>query len=231
MRKKILYQEIASIIKERILKGIYPLNDLIPTERDLECEFEVSKITIRNAIELLVTEGYLEKKSGYGTKVISNNFFNKLSKARSYSSIMQEQGDLRKEILVMDEVSNEVIPPIYRNGSSKIIHIRRIYFLGKQPFVLFDHYLPTLLEVSQLEGIEEKSLYNILKETGQTINRFQDDFRAIMFDKETAAMLKTTSTLGVKRVRKGFDLQGILIEYSLAFYDTERFPYEIDYEV
>ena len=51
--KQPLYLNIMEIIKERILTGVYPLHTNIPTETQLEEEFQVSKITIRKAITML----------------------------------------------------------------------------------------------------------------------------------------------------------------------------------
>ena len=67
-KDKPLYLQIKNIIKERILHGVYPLGENIPSEPQLEQEFAVSKITVRNAIQELAQEGYVEKGSGRGTK-------------------------------------------------------------------------------------------------------------------------------------------------------------------
>jgi len=88
-KKEILYEMVANHIKEDILNGTYPLGGLIPSEPELEKQYNVSKITVRTAIEGLVTEGYLEKRSGVGTK---RNFFSFefrgaiYKKARPFSS-------------------------------------------------------------------------------------------------------------------------------------------------
>ncbi len=50
------------------LHGVYAIHTNIPSEPQLEEEFKVSKITVRNAIKELAQEGYLEKKSGKGRK-------------------------------------------------------------------------------------------------------------------------------------------------------------------
>ena len=97
-KKEPLYLSILEVIKERIINGAYPLGSLLPTETDYELEFEVSKITVRKAIELLESEGYVVKQSGKGTTVISNSIFNKLSKGDSFSNILHKEGlKLRKE--------------------------------------------------------------------------------------------------------------------------------------
>ena len=78
-----LYLQIKQIIEDRIIHGIYTVGNNIPTETDFEKEFNVSKVTVRAAIKELVALGYLEKKSGKGTRVISHKPFNKVTKIKT----------------------------------------------------------------------------------------------------------------------------------------------------
>lgn len=224
-----LYQNIAVDIKKDILSGKYEVGTLIPTENELENIYKVSKITIRKSVELLVSEGYLEKKSGIGTKVISNDLFNKLSKARSFSSIVNEHGDLSKSILQIKLVSPKGTP--FEESKQKVLYIKRLYSLDKEPFIIFEHYLPNVGIQDELKDLRHKSLYKILKDSGQDINNFKDDFRAVKLSAEEMSILDTTDELAIKRIRKGFDRFNNVIEYSVAIYDTNRFPYEIEYEI
>ena len=59
-RKNIIFTN-KNIIRDRILHGVYAIHTNIPSEPQLEEEFKVSKITVRNAIKELAQEGYLEK--------------------------------------------------------------------------------------------------------------------------------------------------------------------------
>ena len=60
-------------IKQEIIKEIdnntYKENETIPSERELMAVFDVSRITIRKAIDDLVKEGYLYRVHGKGTYV------------------------------------------------------------------------------------------------------------------------------------------------------------------
>jgi len=225
-----LYQRIASDIKKNILSGKYEVGTLIPTENELEKMYNVSKITVRNAVELLVSEGYLVKKSGIGTTVISNNLFNKLSKARSFSSIVDEHGDLTKKILQIKLVSPKGTP-FEESGKQQVLYIKRLYSLDDKPFIIFEHYLPNIAIQNELKDLRHKSLYKILQESGQEVASFKDEFKAVNLKDDDKELLGKSDTLALNRVRRGFDRFGNLVEYSLAMYDTDKFPYEIEYEV
>jgi Transcriptional regulators len=154
------------------LSGNYAVGSLIPTENELETKYEVSKITVRKAVEQLVSEGYLVKKSGIGTRVISNNLFNKLSKARSYSSIVNEQGNLSKKILQVKLIDASGTPLSKTFKNQDILYIKRLYSLNDKPFIIVNHYLPTLKAPDEIEELENQSLYTFLKNSGREISSF-----------------------------------------------------------
>ena len=91
-RKHILYRDVADKIKEDIMSGHYPVGSFLPTETELEAAFNVSKITVRKAIELLAADEYVEKRSGRGTTVLSNRPYNKLSKGTTFSQLLEKTG-------------------------------------------------------------------------------------------------------------------------------------------
>ena len=66
-----LYSQISDVIRERIVKEIWPVGDKIPTLPSLSAEFGVGIITVRQAIDLLKNEGLLDPMQGLGTFVIA----------------------------------------------------------------------------------------------------------------------------------------------------------------
>lgn len=63
------YQKVKEILAAEIEKGKYGLGGRLPSEKQLALEFEVSIITIRQAVEALSREGYVQKIQGSGTYV------------------------------------------------------------------------------------------------------------------------------------------------------------------
>jgi len=64
-----LYLQVKEVILKRIIDGIYTPGDTIPTETRLAKDFGTSISTIRQALSILVSEGFLLKKQGKGTFV------------------------------------------------------------------------------------------------------------------------------------------------------------------
>ena len=65
-----LYFQIASILREQIENGEFAHGDLLYSEKQLQKIFNVSRITVRQAIGALTNEGYLQCSRGIGTTVI-----------------------------------------------------------------------------------------------------------------------------------------------------------------
>ena len=64
-----IYLQIHDKIKEDIEKGVWSIGDRLPSERELALKFDVSRMTLRQAIQTLADEGILERKIGSGTYV------------------------------------------------------------------------------------------------------------------------------------------------------------------
>lgn len=61
------YEQIVAEIKAKILTTEYVIGELIPSEQQLQNEFDVSRHTVRQALAVLVNEGYVRKEQGLGT--------------------------------------------------------------------------------------------------------------------------------------------------------------------
>ncbi|MFC1532881.1 GntR family transcriptional regulator [Thermodesulfobacteriota bacterium] len=82
-----VYQQIKETIKTWIVDGVYKPSQKIPSESELIKEFGVSRLTIRQAVGLLVQEGYLVSKRGKGSFVTSDPEKLKALMKRMYGSI------------------------------------------------------------------------------------------------------------------------------------------------
>jgi len=67
------YMRIHKVLEDRVVEGVYPIGSLIPTENELAAEFGTSRFTIREALRHLREHGYVERRQGVGTRVISTS--------------------------------------------------------------------------------------------------------------------------------------------------------------
>lgn len=230
-RKSVLYLDVAEQIKADIMNGTYPVGSLLPTEAELEQLFDVSKITVRRAIELLSSEELVEKKSGKGTTVLSNRPYNKLSKAGTFTEYLNDSGQkVSKKILNLEKMTFTPDSPVYQNLGEKGVKVSRLYTLDDQPYIYFNYFLPVSLSDVPLEAFEKESLYRLMDQHGVEIIKFEDSFQIVELTAEQQKILATSEKSGLKRIRKSIGLSGKIVEFSEAIYNTALHPYVIEYE-
>src|SRR5690625_5165844 len=110
-------QSLRTYIKEELLNRIksneYKKGDRIPTELDLCKSFDVSRTTVRTALNQLTTEGYLVRQQGRGTFVADGKVKQTLSHTmKRYSDQVAVQGK-KAEISL---ISINVVPATERRS-------------------------------------------------------------------------------------------------------------------
>ena len=167
-----LYFQLEQIIKSKILTGGFSPGEKIPTETELCDAYQVSKITVRQAVLNLVNEGLLVRKQGKGT-------FTREEGGKSKSaSTFKFSGNINN--FINDGLKmNEVIPiGITRKSSSskvskllnidegkEVVEIRRTRNFNRIPVSYIKNYLP--LEIGKQikkEDLLTKSMLQILRD-------------------------------------------------------------------
>jgi len=103
------YARIQKILEERLIEGVYPVGSLIPTEIELAAEFNSSRTTIRESLRYIRERGYVERKQGVGTRVISNT--SRSSFFQSYDSLQELFQVAVETYFVVLDISTVVLEP------------------------------------------------------------------------------------------------------------------------
>ncbi|EMF0059130.1 trehalose operon repressor [Enterococcus hirae] len=86
------FNEIFLDLEQKILDQQYPPHTLLPSENQLIQIYGVSRETIRKALNLLTTEGYIQKKQGKGSIVLDRNRFDfPIAGLTSYKELQETQ--------------------------------------------------------------------------------------------------------------------------------------------
>ena len=68
-KRQPLYQQLKDALREQILRGDLRSGELVPSEKQLSAEYQVSSITVRRGLNDLAQEGFLQRVQGKGTYV------------------------------------------------------------------------------------------------------------------------------------------------------------------
>ena len=100
------YHIIADELRSEITSGDFTLNDILPTEMELCARYDVSRHTVRAALQRLRKQGFVSMRRGSGTRVISTapkesylRSVNSLSELLHYPDTTFEPNDIAHVIL------------------------------------------------------------------------------------------------------------------------------------
>ncbi len=164
------YFQLANILREKIDNGEFPAQDAIPSERQLEEQYNLSRPTIRQAIDLLERQGYLYRVHGKGTFVSPPKLQKGMLELTSFSEDMRNRGlTPGGRILEYGTVkpSAKIAKQLGLNAKeTQVLRIKRLRTGNGEPIGLQDSYLA--LDKNQVitqEEIEQKgSIYAILQQ-------------------------------------------------------------------
>lgn len=230
-----LHKKIQDDILDKIKSGKYPENKTIPTEMELSEMYSVSRPTIRQAVQTLVNEGYLEKRKKRGTIVKQPKIQQEFTRViESFDSEMNRKGIKPKTKVIMFkkvEASEEVAENLSLSLGDEVYKLIRLRYAEGKPTVLVTTYIPYRLfpELAKVD-FTETLLY-------QTFSEFQYPIRSVLRKLEVMQADETTSDLLDIEENdpifyfhtQGFTDNRVPVEYSISKYrgDTNAFIFEI----
>jgi len=163
-----LYIQLARIFLEEISSGQWQTGQQIPTEEDLCKKYNVSKITVRQAVTNLVSDGYLTKIQGKGTFVSSVSPVVGLAmKTRLTEEMFGREAHLEREILFKGVQQAPPDVTEYLKTDDRIFYILSKRTSGGETAYIEETYIPyNMLPYIEKLDITHSSLYSVLQERG-----------------------------------------------------------------
>ena len=225
-----LYQQLQRMLRDAIEKRVLDADDALPAERDLAADFEVSRITVRKAIEGLVSEGLLVRQHGSGTFVrprVEKNF----SKLTSFSEDMRARGRNPRSVWLhrgAGSVTPEEALALRLSPGTPVFRFHRIRFADDAPMAV--EYATVVASCLGSVDAVKSSLYEALEQSGHRPVRALQRLRAVLLNAEQAERLRAKERdAGLLVERLGFLADRSAVEFSQSYYrgDTYDFVAEL----
>lgn len=182
-----LYQQLHAIILRKIQEKEYDVGDKIPSEEQIMEIYGVSRVTVRNAIKLLVEENVLVKKHGKGTFVATPVYVETMSAGGSFT----ESGLQMQKIPTTKIISIERIPARKRISEylgvaegTEIIRLKRIRLIDGEPAIFETDSFRTDCAFLEKIDLADQSLINTLKNYGLKPTYFDNIIEIALADDE-----------------------------------------------
>lgn len=162
------HERVSSWIRDQIESGKLLENDQLPSENQLGTRFEVSRITIRRALQTLESEGLIYRKQGLGSFVADNRLHQGLESLSDFVEDMEAAG-LAPESIVLSQGTEQASPRIATSlGIKEGTVVWRIDRLrkGDGETLAYDRtWMPMFYaHLLQQRDLESTTIYSILEE-------------------------------------------------------------------
>jgi GntR family transcriptional regulator len=228
-----LYYQLKLIILNMVNNGQLKAGDAIPSEKELGKKYNLSRITVRSAIQELVQEGYLVKKRGVGTFVAGPKIRRGIDRLNSFSADMISSGHKPGTILMefgVEKAIGTVAASLKIPEGQKVWFVERLRTVDGEPIGHSLSYLnlPEGIDLKEEELSKELSLWSLLEEKDLNIKEVEDTVQAIVANSRQAKLLHVqygAPLLLIEGVAYGAD--DMPIEYSRVVNRADRFKYSI----
>lgn len=228
------YFQLASILRQQIDNGEWQPRSAIPSERQLEVLYNVSRTTIREAIDYLTRQGYLYREHGRGTFVSPPKLQKGLMELTSFSEDLIKRG-IRPGQIIRD--INTVVPPasilqrMELAPGTPMLRLERIRLGNDAPIGLQTSYLSLGPDqtITRAEMEAAGSLYRLIQEKFHIIPSEADEtLEVTIATKEEAELLQIEEGAPLLLSERVLFAQNRKpVEYVKILYRGDRYRYYV----
>ena len=226
-----LYAEVEETIAAEIARGDYRPGDQLPTEDALLERFQVSRITVRRAIQNLVSRGMLEIRRGLGTFVLSPRIEAELTKLTGFVEDMNAAGRKATARVVSQGIvaaSARVAERLQLAKGTKVMQIKRVRLADGTPISFDETYLPLPLGKKIVHNdLRLHPIFTLLEEEyGVPLVEADYELEAVIAGKAVADALQVRVGSPVFQIERTSRTTGNQpVDYEILFYrgDLVRF--------
>lgn len=224
-------------IRERLLKAIQashiPSHRRLPSERLLAEWFGVNRLTVRQAVQELIRQGYLYARPGRGTFVARARMHQPLQWLTSFTEDMAARGMKASSRLLSQEIlpaPPDIAQRLNIAPGTEVVRLERLRLADEEPMALETAYLPH----SRCPGLlsfdfSQLSLYEVLrKHYGLRLQRAEQTIQAVVLSPKEARWF------GLPRGSPGFLLERTtflendeVIEFVRSLYRGDRYQFQV----
>ena len=228
-----VYIQIHDQLKNEIEQGIWKVGDRLPSERELAVKFNVSRMTLRQAIQNLADEGILERKIGSGTYVAREKVQEKMSGATSFTEIMESQNRVPSSRTIsyfLTSPSSSEMEKLNLSKDDTILRMERIRFADDVPICFEVASVPQKLIDGYSKAEITESLYRTLEEKGgKKIGPANQTITAVLASEKIADYLEVKRGDADLRLRQiSYFEDGTPFEYVRTQYVGNRFEFYLE---
>lgn len=161
--RSIRYHQIAAALRERIASGAIAPGGMLPSESEMSTEFEVSRVTIRRALEVLREEGSVNARQGLGWFATGATVSQSLGVLGTIEEQMVANGMLSERHVVeyaFEKATNTVAKTL---DADQVLRVKRVNTADGEPFAVVTVWCPAEMgKRLSRHDVERSPFYELL---------------------------------------------------------------------
>ncbi len=203
-----LYVQLADLFRQRIVKGVWRQGEKLPSLEKLGAEFEVARVTVRQAIERLTRDGLVSPQRGRGTFVTGAPPDKRWLKVETtLQNLADVYRDTLPAILNIDESAR--MPRLTESDgvpAERYVYMRRVHAHQGCPYCVIDIYLDAAIFARHPVRFRRETVIPLLMEMASVkIVSARQVLTISTADLEVARHLGTSVNAPVAEVRRVFN--------------------------
>jgi len=229
-----LYYQLKNILKSRILSNELKGEGRLPTESELCMEYNVSRVTVRQALSELMKDGLIYRDRGKGTFVTEGVELKRPELRGSIDNLIAAAEGTRIKVLSYQEIfaPPDIAKILQVKKTEKVFRLDLVRFISKGPlgysFIYFPFPLGKIISAEELD--ETTEIITFVEEKLKTkAYRAKQTFDVGAADKVLAESLSVrpkTPLLIIKR--NYYTRKGSLMFVAISYFRPDLYKYEID---
>ncbi len=143
-----LYFQLYDKFYEKIKNGEYSPGSLLPTETEIMNQYKISRVTVRKAMDMLLGDGLISKKRGYGTCVQQKKVEQTMQRVLHFSEEMQKKGISSSTKMLINEVvpaTIQIAEALDIAEGTPLVHVYRLRCANDVPMCVESAYFELAL--------------------------------------------------------------------------------------
>lgn len=226
-----LYVQIKEYLISEIKSGRYQADQRLPSERELSEQFQVGRMTVRQALLELMHEGRIYTRIGKGTFVDSPKIDQQLRALTGFSEDVRLRGGEPSSIVIEAKVITAtpvLVKVLQILPGSHVVLLTRLRLADEVRLAVESAHLPYSLFPNLLEhDFAVESLYAVLKnDYGVTLVQAEQTLEAGLASHNDIDFLSLKPPAAVLRMERiSYEKEGQPVEYVSSVYRGDRYKF------
>jgi len=237
-----LYEQLKDVIEHKINTNEYKPNEQISSEREFCERYNVSRITVRQAIALAEKEGLVSRVQGVGTFVARPKIKQELNTVADFQSTVAQLGLIASTQLISSEIITsdfKLAKLLNMNVMDKVLNLQLLGYGDESPIVYYNTSFPFVLGKEIKEIAKEYAQQNIPFSTLDLYKNLDDynpthveqTFESLVAKDEIIDILQVERDSPLLRVTSIVYQDNTPLEYKEAYYRGDKYRFFIKRQI